>query len=171
MRPDPASVTTEAELRRWYWLRSELVGIARALEIPTSGAKLELTERIAAALAGRDAPPVVRRPPARHFAGELGPGTVLPAGQRCTQELRTYLRSRIGPAFRFDGPMRAIISAGGVTVADVVDHWHATRDRGSTEVAPQFEYNRFTRAWRAAHPEGDRSELLAAWWEYRSAPR
>ncbi|MCJ1698431.1 hypothetical protein MT356_01770 [Rathayibacter festucae] len=37
-------------------------------------------------------------------------------------------------------------------------------------IDPRFELNRFTRAWHAEHPDGDRSGLLAAWQEYRALP-
>ena len=58
-----------------------------------------------------------------------------------------------------------------MTLEDVVQHWYDTRDQGRDEIAPQFEYNRFTRTWRAEHPDGDRKALLAAWWEHRNRPR
>lgn len=172
-RPPVEAVTTEQDLRRWYWLRTELVAMARARRIPSGGSKIELTERIADALAGRDPQPAPRsRPrPRPRPSGPLAGSTVLPAGQRCTQELRAYLRERIGPTFRFDGPLRELISAGDVTLDAVVAHWHATRSRGPSEIAPQFEYNRFTRQWRAANPHGDHAHLLAAWWAHRTAPR
>lgn len=174
VRPPVETVRSEDELRRWYWLRSELVQLARALGVSTAGAKLELTDRLADALAGRrPTAPVGRsaRRPAPPLPDMLDGTTVLPPGQRCTQQLRAHLAAVVGPGFRFDGPMRAFIAAGGVTIDEVVAHWHATRDREPGEIAPQFEYNRFTRKWREDHPDGDREALLAAWWAHRDAPR
>ena len=173
-RPPVETITSEDELRRWYWLRSDLVQLARTLRVSTAGSKPELTERLADVLAGRRrATPAERtsRAAAPPLPDSLDGTTMLPPGQRCTQQLRAHLEAVIGPGFRFDGPMRAFISTGGVTLDEVVAHWHATRDRGPDEIAPQFEYNRFTRAWRQAHPHGDREALLAAWWAHRDAPR
>ena len=41
-----------AELRRWYWLRNELVDFARTLGVTTTGTKTLLTQRLAHALDG-----------------------------------------------------------------------------------------------------------------------
>jgi len=37
-------------------------------------------------------------------------------------------------------------------------------------IDPQFEFNRFTRAWHATNPSGTHAELLADWKLYRSLP-
>jgi hypothetical protein len=62
--------------------------------------------------------------------------------------------------------MRAFIAGGGRTLGEAVDHWYATRHRGPQEVDPQFELNRFGRAWRADHPGSTHTEMLAAWAEH-----
>ena len=56
-RPDITAVTTGAELLRWYWLRTELADLARALGVRTGGGKRELTARLVAHLDGEPAPP------------------------------------------------------------------------------------------------------------------
>ena len=66
--------------------------------------------------------------------------------------------------------MRAFIAAGGRTLGDAVDHWYATRHRGPQEIEPQFELNRFGRAWRVAHPGSTHTEMLAAWADHRALP-
>ena len=169
-------VRTGAELRRWYWTRAELAALARRLGVPAGGGKLELTDRLVAALDGVPLPPPS---PARPRAAAALPEpltrqTVLPAGQRCTEQLRRFLRAEIGPAFRFDGAMRAFVADGaGRTIGELVEHWHRTRatDGVPTEIAPQFELNRFLRRWRAANPDGTHAEALVAWKEHRSRPR
>ncbi len=161
----------EDELHRWYWLRSELVELGRSLGISTAGGKVELTARIADVLAGRTPRPPSRRVHGVELEGPLHGGTLLPPGQRCSQHLRDYLVGRIGPVFTFDRHMREVVTTGGVTLDEVVQHWYQTRDRRPSDIAPQFEYNRFTRAWREEHPHGDRVALLAAWWDYRNRPR
>ena len=170
-RPPIESVTAEDELRRWYWLRTELAQLARALGVTTTGSKLELTERLADTLGGRQPPARARRVATPQLAGPLDGTTVIPVGQRCTQQLRAYFTAAVGRGFRFDGPMRAFISSGGATLDQAVEHWHLSREREPADIAPQFEYNRFTREWRADNPDGDREALLAAWRVQRNAPR
>ncbi len=173
-RPALSEVGTGAELRRWYWLKTELIRYARELGIVSTGSKAVLTERIAAHLDGR--PPVlgaVRRPSAasEQLSGPLDADTVIPAGQRASRALRAYFVDAVGPSFRFDEAMRTFIADGaGRTLADAVDHWYATRDRPRPGIGAQFEFNRFIRDWHRDHPSGTRAGALAAWERYRSLP-
>ncbi|WP_258725889.1 SAP domain-containing protein [Cellulomonas sp. NS3] len=175
-RPDLTPALSGGELLRWYWLREELAVLARTLGVRTSGSKQELTERLAAALDGRPAPArsaerAARRPAPSPLVRPLTDATELPLGQRCSQELRTYLAGRIGPGFRFDGHLRELVgSRAGLTLGDVVAHWHATRDCAPREIGAQFELNRFLRAWHAAHPGRSHTEALDAWRAHRALP-
>lgn len=161
----------ESEFRRWYWLLDELAEVARQLGLRATGGKVELAERIAARLGGRASAPLVRRASGAQLSGSLGRETMIPPGQRSSQLLRAFFEAEIGPSFRFDGHMRSFIAAGGATLGDAIDHWHGTRDAEPSEVAAQFEYNRFTRQWHAENPIGTREQLLADWWSFRSSPR
>jgi len=171
-RPLPAGVRDARTLRRWYWLRSELVEIARGNGVGTSGGKLELTDRICAHFEQRPpAPPAARARSRDALPADLTAGVVLPQGQRCTRRLRTWMRAQVGRAFAFDAPMREAVGAGGITLGDLVGHWHATRGQVSREIGPQFELNRFSRAWHIGHPDGTHAQMLAEWAQHRSRPR
>lgn len=102
---------------------------------------------------------------------DLTPDVVLHEGQRCTQRLRTWMREQVGPTFTFDAPIREAVSARGITLGDLVVRWHATRDRAPGEIAPQFELNRFSRAWQAENPNGTHAQMLADWAKHRGLPR
>lgn len=171
-RPPLSPDLRGTELLRWYWLKSELVELARQLEVSRSGSKALLTARLVAVLDGKPmptAPRVTRRPGAR-LTGPLSRDTLIPVGQRSNQVLRAWFVEQIGPGFRFDGPMRTFIAVGGRTLGDAVDHWYVTRHRGQQEIEPQFELNRFGRVWRAAHPGSTHTEMLAAWAAHRTLP-
>jgi hypothetical protein len=172
-RPRLTARLTAEEFLRWYWLRTELVDFARALGHGAAGAKTELTDRIAAHLAGRSAPTPV---PARRRPGPLPEPltstTVIPAHQPCTQQLRRWLLDAVGPSFRFDGAMRDFFGSadGSRTLGDAVTHWHQTRQQSVRSIDPQFELNRFARQWHLDHPNGSRVGLLDAWAGYRARP-
>ena len=188
-RPVLCAELPDTELRRWYWTHAELARFARGIGVSAAGGKLELVDRLAASLDGRPpAPAAARRPPAAGPLPEpITRATVLPAGQRCTEQLRRFLRTEIGPSFRFDGAMRTFIAAdsptasttdptaggAGRTVGDVIEHWHRSRADAAapSEIEPQFELNRFLRDWRRTHAGGGRAEALAAWQEHRARPR
>lgn len=178
-RPPLTPALTGTELRRWYWLATELASLARALGMSPRGPKQQLTARLAAALDGH--PPGPRlplatrsgraAPVAGQLQGELTADTVIPAGQRCSQALRRFFTAELGPSFRFDAPMREFIASGqGRTLAEAVDHWRGTRQRERGDIAVQFELNRFLRDWYAEHPGGHRDEALNAWRTHRSRP-
>ena len=173
-RPELAPGLSEAEFVRWYWLKDELAAFARQLGIRATGGKEILAARIAAALAGREfvEPAAPSRAGGAQLSGVLSAATVIPMGQRSSQVVRAWMAQQIGPGFHFDAAMREFFatSDGTKTMQDAIDHWHATHGSDSKSIDGQFEYNRFTRAWHEAHPEGSREELLAAWRDYRSRP-
>ncbi|WP_221890425.1 DUF6434 domain-containing protein [Streptomyces sp. WAC07061] len=120
------------------------------------------------------APAPAARRGGRQLKAPVGPASVIPEGQRCSQVLREFFLCEIGPGFHFDAFMREYVAQGaGRTLADAVAHWHATRQRAAEpqEVGAQFEFNRFLRDWHARHPDGARDQALAAWREHRARPR
>jgi hypothetical protein len=171
-RPPLSPDLSGAELLRWYWLKAELVALARQLRVRTTGGKAELTARLVAVLDGSPTPTEVRSAPraAAQVTDPLHHETVIPVGQRSTQVLRAWFVEQIGPGFRFDRPMRTFIASGGRTLGEAVDHWYATRHAGPQKIETQFELNRFNRAWRAAHPGSTHAEMLAAWAAHRALP-
>lgn len=173
-RPDPGELLSGAELRRWYWLKEELVGLARSHGVRATGSKEVLTARIAARLDREEfAEPALRRPPPRNYSDSTLTGdSIIPEGQRCSQNVRHWLEVHAGNSFRFDAHMRSFFARtdGTQTMDDALRHWKQPRNSDPTTIDPQFEYNRFARAWRTDHSEGTRYELLAAWRLYRAAP-
>ncbi|TJY69888.1 hypothetical protein E4J89_09325 [Arthrobacter sp. CAU 1506] len=177
-RPEPSSSLGAQEFLRWYWLKTELQQFARDLGVSATGGKEDITARIATVLRGgpkhlpSPTSPASRKP-RRQLAGPLHRGTIVPAGQRCSQVLRAWFKEELGPNFRFDGPMREFFSAadGTTTLGDAVAHWHSSRHDAPREISRQFEFNRFTRRWHREHPNGSRQEMLSAWHVYRSLPR
>lgn len=172
-RPTLTPDLTAEELTRWYWLRAELTSFARSLGLRSGGAKADLTERIAAHLAGTSPPPPV---PARRRPGPLREpltaATLIPADQPCSQQIRRWLIDAVGPGFRFDSAMRAFFASGdgSRTLGEAAAHWRRSRSRPGRPIDPQFELNRFTRQWHLDHPGGSRTDLLTDWAAYRAGP-
>lgn len=153
-----------------YWLRAELAEFCRNNNISAAGSKQDLAARIAALLSGEPQPPVARKSshgkmPARFTrAAPIGPGW------RCSEALRAFISGEIGRPFRFDRFMRAQIGSGsGAALGDVIDAWREQEGR-SHEIEPQFEYNRFTREYRAHVPNATHASVVAAWKRYREIP-
>lgn len=173
-RPAPTVDLTEDELLRWYWLKDELQTLARDLGVSPGGSKTLLTERVAAALAGREPParPQVRECSSARLTGDLTADTLVPVGHPCSQEVRAWLAGRLGPRFAFDTPMREFFATadGTTTLGDAVAHWHATRDRDTSEIGAHLEWSRFARRWSGEHPDGTADQMRSSWRRYRALP-
>ncbi|WP_091412603.1 DUF6434 domain-containing protein [Friedmanniella luteola] len=172
-RPPLTDELSGPELLRWYWTRAELLRFARASGLDASGDKQALTAKVAAHLDGAPAPRAAPRrpPPPPPLPEPLSPDTVIPAGQRCTQQLRRHLTAVVGPSFRFDAAMRDFVAGGaGRTLGAAADHWSRTRGRPRPAIGAQFELNRFLRDWHHDHPAGTRAEALEAWQVRRALP-
>ncbi|MER8025628.1 DUF6434 domain-containing protein [Glutamicibacter protophormiae] len=174
IRPALTSRLTGADLLRWYWRKDELAEFARQLNIRATGGKELLTARIAAKLDSVPfpEPQSAKKSNGTQLSGPLTVMTVIPQGQRCSQVVRAWFIEQVGAAFSFDAEMRAFFSQsdGTQTMQDALDHYRATRDQGAKPIDPQFEYNRFTRAWHEANPAGLREDLLGDWHKYRRLP-
>ncbi|MEL6981342.1 MAG: DUF6434 domain-containing protein [Actinomycetota bacterium] len=169
-RPDLTLALTEDEFRRWYWTLAELQSFARSVGVSASGRKADVTDRLAATLGGRAQPRATRRSTTDGITEPLTPDTMIPPNQRSTGQLRHYFEDAIGPSFRFNGHMRALLADGGVTLADAVDHWYATLGTELPTQSESLEFNRFTKAWHRANPDGSPGAARAAWARYRALP-
>jgi hypothetical protein len=169
-RPLGSDALSAQEFVRWYWTKAELIAFARALGVPAGGSKIELTDRIRAHLAG-EPPPANAASVRTRLSGPLTATTVIPPGVVLSQALRDWFTEQVGPSFRFNESLRQFLANGsGRTLGEARDHYVATRGLPTTDIAPQFEYNRFVRAWRADHPDGSGEQMRQAWWEHRSTP-
>ena len=171
-RPALTAAMSGASFRRWYWLRSELVAFARTRGLPTSGGKIDIADRIALHLDGKPLMPLAPRRRRTVSALPTLEGIIPPAVQ-CDQRLRAFFTDQIGSSFRFTVRFqRWLHDHAGETYAAAVDSWRAlAADRTVTPIAPQFEYNGFTRSYRHSHPGATHAEVTQAWQAQRSKPR
>ena len=152
--------------------KHELILFARMQNLPATGTKPELADRIADALSG-SAPraPSKRLTVSQVLETPLTPHTVVGARQASTQQLRAFFVEHIGPRFHFDIHMRTYLaSENSKTLAQAIDHWHATRKASKPETLPQLEFVRFTKQWHLDHPASTAAECRAAWQKYKALP-
>ncbi len=96
----------------------------------------------------------------------------------CTQRHRAFFKAVIGPTFHFSTFIQDFFKANvGKTYRDAVNAWTAEEERKKdaryqTRIAPQFEYNQFTRDF-FADPKNTgktRHDAIRAWTITRSQP-
>ena len=98
--------------------------------------------------------------------------TIIGRGWRCTTALRVFFSAEFGTGFRFNGALRDFIHSGaGRTLGEAVVAYRTSRAQSTTEIAPQFEYNRHMRAFFEAYPAATREQARAAWWARRNRPK
>jgi len=158
----------------YYWLKEELVQFCRQHQLPTNGNKKTLTERIAAYVSGKPIPITTNSRVKVKMPDEFTHQTIIGKNWRCSQDLRFYLEQEIGSHFHFDKVMRDLIHNGqGKTIGEVIRTWldSQNKHKQETEIAPQFEYNRFIRDYFQLHTEANFKDAVKAWNIHKSRPK
>ncbi len=157
---------------RAYWLKQQLIDFCRRHALPASGSKRELSQRIRTFLqTGKVLAPAPRRAPKGKMPAEFRRDTVIGSGWRCSQAIRAFFKSEIGPQFHFNATMREFIKHGeGKTLQEAIDAWYWDRQnpQAETPIAPQFEYNRHIRDFFQQLPDATLQDAIAAWNEKKA---
>lgn len=182
MRPNLTKEISTEEFQNYYWLKEELQAFCREQEMSATGSKIELAGRIAHFLAtGERKKPQRRKQPAAKKAileSPLSLDTVITADHRCSQQVRAFFTSII-PKFHFSTYIQQFFRENvGKTYQDVVTAWYEETERKKdpsykkNKLAPQFEYNQFTRDY-FADPQNkgkSREDAILAWKTIKSLP-
>lgn len=182
MRPNLTKEISTEEFQNYYWLKEELQAFCREQEMSATGSKIELADRIAHFLAtGERKKPQRRKQPAAKkviLESPLSLDTVITADHRCSQQVRAFFTSII-PKFHFSTYIQQFFRENvGKTYQDVVTAWYEEVERKKdpsykkNKLAPQFEYNQFTRDY-FADPQNkgkSREDAILAWKTIKSLP-
>lgn len=182
MRPNLTKEISTEEFKNYYWLKEELQAFCREQDMSATGSKIELADRIEHFLAtGEGKKPQRRKQPAAKKAileSPLSLDTVITADHRCSQQVRAFFTSII-PKFHFSTYIQQFFRENvGKTYQDVVTAWYEEVERKKdpsykkNKLAPQFEYNQFTRDY-FADPQNkgkSREDAILAWKTIKSQP-
>ena len=103
--------------------------------------------------------------------------TVIVEGHRCSQNVRHFFKEHI-PNFHFSTYIQNYFKENiGKTYQDVIHAWHEEQQRlkdpsYTKKIAPQFEYNQFTRDFFAdpANKGKTKNDAITAWKITKSKP-
>ncbi|MFF5995023.1 DUF6434 domain-containing protein [Lysinibacillus sp. KU-BSD001] len=180
MRPPLTKDLNAHEFRNYYWLKEELQSFCRENGMSASGAKLELTDRIAVFLqTGEIQQPLQKRKTLsiENIATNLSLDTVITENHRCSQAVRAFFKAEI-PNFHFSTYIQNYFKENvGKTYRDVVNAWYEELERQKDPaykkvIAPQFEYNQFIQDY-FADPKNSgktRDDAITAWKEIKQLP-
>jgi hypothetical protein len=181
MRPPIEDVKTGAELKDWYWLKTEVMNHARMLGLPVAGGKFEIIDRIADHLDGKA--PTKPRKRGSDFkgsgidwhGGKLTGQTVITPDYRNTQNVRRFFIGEIGRHFSFNIAFMAWMKANaGKTLKDAAEEWkrvHALVKAGhKPEIPAHNQFNAYTRAFMEDNPGRSMNDVRHFWKLKRSLP-
>lgn len=171
-RPNISDIESGDELKRWYWLKAELVAHCQALGLPYTGSKAAICERLATFI---DTGKIVKPRPQRNsstfnWAKEtLTPETVITDSYRNGPNVRRFFIEHIGPSFRFTISFMQWMKANtGKTLADAILAW---QDLQQAQKAPGFkttipasnQFNQYLRDFFAANSDLSMKDARRCW--------
>ena len=173
-RPDITSLTSGAELKRWYWLKAELLEEVRRRGLRQAGGKFDLLGRLAHHLdtGEADLPGPKTRPAKSKFdwhSEPLSPDTVISDSYKNTQNVRRFFTEHCGTGFKFNRLFLAWMKDNtGKTLAEAVTECtrlahEAAQDGHQSEIAHHNQFNQYTRDFLADNPEREKADVRRAW--------
>ncbi|RUT00143.1 hypothetical protein DSM106972_075910 [Dulcicalothrix desertica PCC 7102] len=180
MRPNLTKYISVKDFRDYYWLKKELQLFCRENGISTSGSKIEISNRIETYLTtGKVKKTIINLRVDKKIKSQedLSLDTVIVENHRCSQDVRAFFETVI-PKFHFSTYIQNYFKNNvGKNYCDVVTAWYEEEERKKDpsykkNIAPQFEYNQFTRDFFAdLNNQGkNREEAIEAWNQIKKLP-
>ena len=133
----------------FYYLKEELVDFCRKNGLPTSGGKLEITERIAYFLDTGEIIAGKKTPRKKACIGIITKDTLIEKDFVCSERHRAFFKEQIGNRFSFNVMFQKWLkSNAGKTYQDAIDAYYLileNKKKGKTKIEKQFEYNTYIR--------------------------
>lgn len=180
MRPNLTKDISTESFKAFYWLKEELQSFCRKNGLSASGSKIEISDRIEIFLRTGEIKKPVRKSRVNKTIDsqvDLSLDTVITENHRCSQDVRVFFKTVI-PKFHFSTYIQNYFKNNvGKTYRDAVNAWFEEEERKKDpsykkNIAPQFEYNQFTRDF-FADPKNQgksRDEAIEAWNEIKKLP-
>jgi hypothetical protein len=181
-RPDINEIKTGEELKRWYWLKQELVDFCKKSQLSYVGAKFDILDRIAIALdkgvANADVIPKSAKPTSKFLWSKspLSLDTVITDSYTNGQNTRNFFKQHCGEKFHFSIPFMDFMKKNcGKTLRDAIDEWHRLnkqkKDKNYKSDIPEGnQYNKYIRDFFADNPNMTIKDARHFWKLKRQLP-
>lgn len=158
----------------FYWLKEELVEFCKQVGISTTGGKIEISDRIRHFIltgkTDRIEPKKEKSKSKFDWNNELLTlTTVITDNYKNGENVRSFFKREIGSHFAFNVVfMNWIKENVGKTLGDAVVEWNKINELKKdknyvSHIDPQFEYNRYMRAFLADNPELSSKDAMRHW--------
>lgn len=166
-RPNLSRQLDVQRFRSYYYLKEELVEFCKNNNLPVSGGKEELTERIARFL---DTGEVLKASTKKRSAVKVSlitESTIIEPDIVCSEKHRAFFKQRIGKSFSFNVLFQKWLKENaGKTYSDAIDAYYRIleeKKKGKTNIDKQFEYNTYIRDFFADNKDRSLEEAIKCW--------
>ncbi len=153
--------------RSYYYLTEELVSFCRENNLPVSGGKLELTERIACFLDTGKVMNTSTKRKANAVVGAITEDTIIESNIVCSEKHRAFFLEKIGKSFSFNVLFQKWLkSNAGKTYKDAIDAYYQIMEekkKGKTTIDKQFEYNTYIRDFFEDNRDKSLEQAIKCW--------
>jgi hypothetical protein len=181
-RPEIKEIETGEELKKWYWLKQELVDFCKLSQISYVGAKFEIIERIANALDNR----IPQQQNLRHLnkpkskfiwsKSKLEINTIITDSYTNGPNTRKFFKEHCGDRFHFSIPFMDFMKNNcGKTLQDAINEWKRldklSKDKNfKSEIPEGNQYNKYIRDFFEDNPKMTIIQARHFWKLKRSLP-
>ena len=156
----------------FYYLKEELIDFCRENNLPVSGGKIELTERIAYYLdTGKILKVSVKRKATANI-GLIAEDSIIEPNFVCSEKHRTFFKEKIGKGFSFNVLFQKWLkNNAGKTYKDAIEAYYRISEekkKGKTTIDKQFEYNTYIRDFFEDN-QGKSLEDAIRCWKYKKS--
>jgi hypothetical protein len=179
-RPNIFDIETGNELKRWYWLKQELVAYCKLKKLSYTGTKFDILESIAIALdKGIAKSPKKMAKTNSDFVWSkslLSLDTVITDSYTNGPNTRKFFKQYCGNKFHFSIPFMAYMKNNcGKTLQDAINEWHRLNEQRKdknfkSEIPKGNQYNKYIRDFFADNPNMTIEQVRHFWKLKKSLP-
>jgi dTDP-glucose pyrophosphorylase len=151
----------------FYYLKEELVDFCRENKLPTSGGKIEITERIACFLDTGEVLAVSAKTKKPSNVASILDTQKIEPNFVCTEMHREFFKERIGKSFSFNVAFQKWLKENaGKTYSEAITAYYdilEEKKKGKTTIDKQFEYNTYIRDFFANNTGKSLEEAIQCW--------
>lgn len=166
-RPELDTRPDSKTFRDFYYLKEELTDFCRKNNLPVSGGKTELTDRIAYFLDTGEILPASAVRKKAPVVSDINKDTKIEADFVCTERHRAFFKEQIGSSFSFNVAFQKWLKSNtGKTYKEAIAAYYQIledKKRGKTKIEKQFEYNTYIRDFFADNPGKSLEEAIKCW--------
>lgn len=181
-RPNITDIKTGEELKRWYWLKQELLDYCKLKNLSLAGSKFDILERIANTLDNVKtviSKPSISKEQKSKFDWHkevLSPTTVITNSYKNTQNVRRFFLQHCGEKFHFSIPLMDFMKNNcGKTFQDAINEWKRLTELSKgknfkSNIPEGNQYNKYVRDFFADNPDMTLDQARHYWKLKRSLP-